>query len=70
MDGSQQYVYTIMYNIWLKLHIIWVIQFHGVSYGPIQSHYIYRSRAVSHSYGTEYEIWSDFGPVGITEKEN
>ena len=40
MDGSQQYVYTIMYNIWLKLHIIWVVQFHGVSYGSIQSHYI------------------------------
>ena len=22
----------------------------------------------SHFYGTEYEIWADFGPVGNTEK--
>ena len=39
MVANKQYVYTIMYNIWLKLHIIWVIQFHGVSYCPIKSHY-------------------------------
>jgi hypothetical protein len=24
----------------------------------------------SHFYGTEYEIWADFGPVGNTEKTN
>jgi hypothetical protein len=29
---------------------------------------LYRSRAGSHFYGTEYEIWADFGPVGNTEK--
>ena len=29
----------------------------------------YRSRAGSHFYGTEYEIWADFGPVGNTEKK-
>ena len=34
-------------------------------YHFLQSHYI--SRAVSHSYGTEYEIWAGFGPVGSTE---
>ena len=28
-----------------------------------------RSRAGSHFYGTEYEIWADFGPVGNTEKK-
>ena len=28
---------------------------------------LYRSRAGSHFYGTEYEIWADFGPVGNTE---
>ena len=35
-----------------------------------QSHYIYRSRAGSHFYGTEYEIWADFGPVGNIKKKN
>ena len=30
---------------------------------------IYRSRAGSHLYGTEYEIWADFGPVGNIEKK-
>ena len=38
--NSMSSVYTIMYNIWLKLHIIWVVWFHGVSYDPIQSQYI------------------------------
>ena len=28
---------------------------------------LYISCAVSHFYGTEYEIWADFGPVGCTE---
>jgi hypothetical protein len=30
---------------------------------------IYRSCGGSHFYGTEYEIWADFGPVGNTEKK-
>ena len=30
---------------------------------------LYRSFAGSHFYGTEYEIWTDFGPVGNTEKK-
>ena len=30
---------------------------------------LYRSRAGSHFYGTEYEIWVDFWPVGNTEKK-
>ena len=30
---------------------------------------LYRSRTGSHFYGTEYEIWADFGPVGNTEKK-
>ena len=29
----------------------------------------YRSHAGNHFYGTEYENWADFGPVGNTEKE-
>ena len=29
---------------------------------------LYRSRAGSHFYRTEYEIWADFGLVGNTEK--
>ena len=29
---------------------------------------LYRSCAGSHFYGTKYEIWADFGPVGNTEK--
>ena len=29
---------------------------------------LYRSRAGSPFYGTEYEILADFGPVGNTEK--
>ena len=29
---------------------------------------LYRSCAGSHFYGTEYEIWADFGLVGRTEK--
>ena len=29
---------------------------------------LYRSRAGNHFYGTEYDIWADFGPVGNTEK--
>ena len=31
---------------------------------------LYRSRGESHFYGTEYEIWADFWPVGNTEKKN
>jgi hypothetical protein len=30
---------------------------------------LYRSCAGSHFYGTEYEIWADFGPVVNTEKK-
>ena len=30
---------------------------------------LHRSRAGSHFYGTEYEIWADFGQVGNTEKK-
>ena len=30
---------------------------------------LYRSHTGSHLYGTEYEIWADFGPVGNTEKK-
>ena len=29
----------------------------------------YLARAGSYFYGTEYEIWADFGPVGSTEKK-
>ena len=29
---------------------------------------LYRSCAGSHFYGTEFEIWADFGTVGNTEK--
>ena len=28
-----------------------------------------KSRVGSHFYGTEYEIWADFRPVGNTEKK-
>ena len=31
---------------------------------------LYRSCAGSHFYGTEYEIWADFKPVGNTEKKD
>ena len=31
---------------------------------------LYKSLAGSHLYGTEYEIWVDFGPVGSTEKKS
>ena len=37
-------------------------------YKASQPKSLYRSRAGSHFYGTEYEIWTDFGPVGNTEK--
>ena len=30
---------------------------------------LYKSLAGSHFYGTEYEIWADFGPVGSKEKK-
>ena len=30
---------------------------------------LYISCAGSHFYGTEHEIWADFGPVGNTEKK-
>ena len=33
-----------------------------------QAKSLYRSRAGSHFYGTEYEIWAGFGLVGNTEK--
>ena len=29
---------------------------------------LHRRRVGSHFYGTKYEIWADFGPVGYTEK--
>ena len=29
---------------------------------------LYRNFAGNHFYGTEYEIWADFGPVGNTEQ--
>ena len=35
----------------------------------VQAKSLYRSRAGRHFYGTEYEIWADFGPVGNTEKK-
>ena len=35
----------------------------------MQAKSLYRSRAGKHFYGTEYEIWADFGPVGNTEKK-
>ena len=31
---------------------------------------LYRSRAWNHFYGTQYDIWVDFWPVGNTEKNN
>ena len=31
---------------------------------------LYRNRKGSHFYGTEYDIWADFRPVGNTEKKN
>ena len=34
-----------------------------------QSHYICRSPAGRHFYGTENEIWAGFGPVGNNEKK-
>ena len=30
---------------------------------------LYRSHKGSHFYGTEYETWADFGPVGNSEKQ-
>ena len=36
------------------------------SIGMKQAKSLYRSRAVSHFYGTEYEILAGFGPVGNT----
>ena len=30
---------------------------------------LYRSRVGCHFYGTKYDIWADFGLVGITEKK-
>ena len=30
---------------------------------------LYRRRTGSHFYGTKYEIWADFGPIGNTEKK-
>ena len=33
----------------------------------LQKKSLYISPAVSHFYGTEYEIWAGFGPVGSTE---
>ena len=35
----------------------------------LESKSLYRSRAGSHFYGTEYEIWTEFRPVGNTEKK-
>ena len=29
---------------------------------------LYRSSARRYLYGTEYEIWADFGPVGNTKQ--
>ena len=34
----------------------------------LHSKSLYMSPAMSHFYGTECEIWADFGPVGNTEK--
>jgi hypothetical protein len=38
-------------------------------HGELHTMSLYRSRAGSHFYGTEYEIWADFVPVGNTEKK-
>ena len=35
----------------------------------LQPKSLYRSRTGSHFYGTEYEIWANFEPVGNTEKK-
>ena len=37
-----------------------------IIYSGVQSHYIARSRAGRHFYGTVNEIWAGFGPVGNT----
>ena len=41
----------------------------GENPDDIQANSLYRSRAGSHFYGTEYQIWAGFGPVGNTEKK-
>ena len=35
----------------------------------MQAKSLYRNCAGSQFFGTEYEIWADFGPVGNTEKK-
>ena len=35
----------------------------------MQSKSLYRSRVKNHLYGTEYEIWADFGQVANPEKK-
>ena len=41
----------------------------GIVNTVVRSKSLYRSLAGSHFYGTEYEIWAEFGPVGNTEKK-
>jgi hypothetical protein len=39
-----------------------------ILYPPLENSTTHIAIAGSHFYGTEYEIWDDFGPVGNTEK--
>ena len=34
------------------------------------AYFPYKVGAGNHFYGTEYELWADFGPVGNTEKKS
>ena len=44
----------------------WLLMLNPIPWSK-SNRYIYRSPAVSHFYGTEYEIWVVLGPVGSTE---
>ena len=59
-------------EIYMKIEVFSRLE-HNYTSAPIAqlaaSKSLYRSRAGSHFYGTEIEIWVDFGPVGNTENK-
>jgi hypothetical protein len=59
---------NLLYIIISKQNVSFVISgLFRCSIKYLQAKSLYRSRAGSHFYGTENEIWADFGPVGKTK---
>ena len=54
---------ALWHNINIEKEPLFSLRAHGTY---LETKSIHMSRALSYLYGTEYEIWAGFGPVGST----